>query len=103
MAEMSRLTSVKQLMTTPYHPMCNGLVKRFNDTLKLMLKRLCAESPRDWDRYVGPALLAYREVPQESSNSSPFELQGLPVSGTMTILRELWTKEISDPKLRSNY
>ena len=104
MTEMSRLISVKQLMTTPYHPMCNGLVKRFNDTLKLMLKRLFAESPRDWDMYVGPALLAYREVPQESSNCSPFELlHGLPVSGPMTILKELWTKEISDPELRSNY
>ena len=74
MAEMSRLISVKQLMTTPYHPMCNGLVERFNGTLKLMLKRLCAERPRDWDRYLGPALFAYREVPQESSRFSPFEL-----------------------------
>jgi transposase InsO family protein len=71
-AEMSRLISVKQLMTTPYHPMCNGLVERFNGTLKLMLKRLCAERPRDWDRYLGPALYAYREVPQESSWFSPF-------------------------------
>jgi transposase InsO family protein len=47
MAEMSRLISVKQLMTTPYHPMCNGLVERFNGTLKLMLKRLCAEVDRN--------------------------------------------------------
>ena len=104
MAEMSRLISVKQLMTTPYHPMCNGLVKRFNDTLKLRLKRLCAESPRDWDRYVGPAFFAYREVPQESSMFSPFELlYGSPVRGPMTLLKELWTKKISDPELRSTY
>jgi transposase InsO family protein len=82
MAEMSRLISVKQLMTTPYHPMCNGLVERFNGTLKLMLKRLCAERPRDWDRYLGPALFAYREVPQESSRFIPFELlYGWPVRG----------------------
>ena len=99
MAEMSRLISVKQLMTTPYHPMCNGLAKRFNDTLKLMLKRLCAESPRDWDRYVGPAFFAYREVPQESSMFSPFELlYGSPVRGPVTLLKELWTKKISDPE-----
>ena len=84
--------------------MCNGLVKRFNDTLKLMLKRLCAESPRDWDRYVGQALFAYREVPQESSMFSPFELlYGSPVRGPMTLLKELWTKKISDPELRSTY
>jgi transposase InsO family protein len=39
MAEMSRLISVKQLMTTPYHPMGNGFVERVNGTLKLKLER----------------------------------------------------------------
>lgn len=104
MAEMSRLISLRQLTTTPYHPMCNGLVERFNGTLKLILKRLCAERPKDWDRYLGPALFAYREVPQESSRFSPFELvYGWSVRGPMTILKELWSKEISDPELRSTY
>ena len=28
MKEVSRLLSVKQLIITPYHPMCNGLVER---------------------------------------------------------------------------
>ena len=51
---------MKQLMITPYHHMCNGLVERLNGTLKLMLKRVCAERPRDWDRYLGLALVAYR-------------------------------------------
>lgn len=32
MAEVSRLLSMRQLTTTPYHPMCNGLVERFNGT-----------------------------------------------------------------------
>ncbi|KAL3866326.1 hypothetical protein ACJMK2_043633 [Sinanodonta woodiana] len=49
MSEISRLLSIKQLRTTPYHPMCNGLVERFNGTLKQMLRRMCAEKPRDWD------------------------------------------------------
>ena len=43
MKEVSRLLSVKQLTTTPYHPQCNGLVERFNGTLKTMLKRMCTE------------------------------------------------------------
>jgi hypothetical protein len=34
MKEVSRLLSFKQITTTPYHPMCNGLVKKFNGTLK---------------------------------------------------------------------
>jgi len=36
--EVGRLLSLKQLTTTPYHPQCNGLVERFNGTLKTMLK-----------------------------------------------------------------
>ena len=63
MKEISRLLSIRQLTTTPYHPSCNGLVERFNGTLKLMLKRLCAEKPRDWDRYISPLLFAYCETP----------------------------------------
>ena len=43
MEEISRLLSTKRLTTTPYHPICNGLVERFNGTLKKMLRRLCNE------------------------------------------------------------
>jgi hypothetical protein len=66
MAETSRLLSLRQLTTTPYHPMCNGLVERFNGTLKQMLRRVCAYQPREWDKYLSAALFVYREVPQES-------------------------------------
>jgi len=74
MKEVSRLLSMNQLVTTPYHPMCNGLVERFNGTLKMMFKRMCAERPKDWDRYLAALLFAYREVPLESVGFSPFEL-----------------------------
>ncbi|XP_064475154.1 uncharacterized protein LOC135389103 [Ornithodoros turicata] len=74
MKEVSRLLSVKQLHTTPYHPMANGLVEKFNGTLKSMLKKTCQERPKDWDRYLEALLFAYREVPQESLGFSPFEL-----------------------------
>ncbi|CAC5382679.1 unnamed protein product [Mytilus coruscus] len=98
MSEVSRLISLRQMTTTPYHPMCNGLVEKFNGTMKLMLKRLCAERPRNWDNYLGAALFAYREVPQEIVFFfSPFEsVHGWPVRGTMTILKELWTREVTD-------
>ncbi|XP_046545517.1 uncharacterized protein LOC124255665 [Haliotis rubra] len=104
MKEVSRLLSLKQLTTTPYHPMCNGLVERFNGTLKLMLKRLSAEKPTDWDRYLSALLFAYREVPQESLGFSPFELlYGRKVRGPVQVLRELWTKDIPDPETRTTY
>ena len=104
MSEVSRLLSMKQLTTTPYHPMCNGLCERFNGTLKQILKRMCAEKPRDWDKYLNAALFAYREVPQESLGFSPFELvYGRSVRGPMSILKELWTNEIKDPQVKSTY
>ena len=58
MKEVSRLLSIRHLTTSPYHPMCNGLVERFNATLKAMLKRLCSEKPRKWDCYINALLFA---------------------------------------------
>jgi len=50
MKEMCRLLSLKQLVTTPYHPICNGLTEKFNGTLKNMLRHMFAEKSKDWDR-----------------------------------------------------
>ncbi|XP_076449507.1 uncharacterized protein LOC143285940 [Babylonia areolata] len=91
MQEVYRLLAVRGLTTTPYHAQCNGLVERFNGTLKTMLRRLAQEEPRIWDRWLPALLFAYREVPQESTGYSPFELlYGRTVRGPMQILRELW-------------
>ena len=62
MREISRLLSIKQLTCTQYHPITNGLTEKFNGTLKLMLKRMCAERPQDWDRYLDALLFCYREA-----------------------------------------
>ena len=104
MKEVTRLLSIKQITTTPYHPMCNGLTEKFNGTMKLMLKRLCSEQPRQWHRFINPLLFAYREVPQESTGFSPFEpLYGRAVRGPMTILKELWMKEVEEPEIKNSY
>ena len=104
MKEVARLLSIKQLTTTPYHPMCNGMTEKFNGTLKTTLKRLCSEQPRQWHRYINPLLFAYREVAQESTGFSPFELlYGRAVRGPMYILKELWTKEVKAPEVKNSY
>ena len=98
MEEVNRLLSNRHLTTTPYHPMCNGLVERFNGTLKAMLKKLCAEQPRQWHRFINALLFAYREVPQESTRFLPFELlYGRTVRGPMHILKALWTENVDVP------
>ena len=104
MKEVSRLLSLQQLTTTPYHPMCNGLVKRFHATMKQMLRRMCAEGPKDWIKYLPALLFAIREVPQEWLGFSPFELlYGRSVRGPMGILRELWSGEVNDEQVLSTY
>ena len=104
MKEVARLLSIKQLTTTPYHPMCNGLTEKFNGTLKTTLKRLCSEQPRLWHRYINPLLFAYPEVAQESTGFSPFELlYRRAVRGPMFILKELWTKEVEVPEVKNSY
>ena len=76
----------------------------FNGTMKSMLKRLCSEQPRQWHRYINPLLFAYREVPQESTGFSPFELlYGRAVRGPMAILKQLWTKEVDEPEVKNSY
>ena len=104
MKEVSRLLSLQQLTTTPYHPMCNGLVERFHAMLKRVLLTMCAERPNDWDKYLPALLFAVREIPQESLGFSPFELlYGRNVRGPMQILRELWSVEETDEHARLTY
>ena len=104
MQEVSRLLSIRGLASTPYYPICNRLVERWNGTLKSMLKRLCQDQPKQWYRLINPVLFAYREVPQESTGFSPFQLlYGRSVRGHGTILKELWTKEVNIPEVKSSY
>ena len=49
MCEVYRLLSIRHTVSSPYHPETNGLVEKFNGTLKAMMKKLCLERPTDWD------------------------------------------------------
>ena len=104
MEEVSRLLSIKRLTTTLYHPICNGLVKRFNGTLKKMLRHLCNEQPCQWNHFVKPLLFTYREAPREATKFSPFELlYGRTVHGPVQILKELWTGETDGTEVKMSY
>lgn len=62
MADLCKLLKVKQLHTSVYHPQTDGMVERFNQTLKRMLKRVVAEDGRDWDLMIPYVLFGVREV-----------------------------------------
>ena len=98
MGELHKLLGVKPLFTTPYHPAGNGRIERFHSTLKSLLRKLCADKPREWHRYLVPTLFALRELPSDRTGFSPFELlYGRAVRGPLAVLRDLWEdKNLSD-------
>ena len=104
MKEVSRLLSIKGLTSSRYHPICNGLVEKYNGLVKKILRRMCSEQPRQWDRFLPPLLFALREIPNSSLGYSPFEmLYGREVRGPLHILRELLTNDKMKDEQISEY
>ncbi|XP_067139029.1 uncharacterized protein [Centruroides vittatus] len=96
--EMLRRMGVSIRFSTPEHPQSNGAVERWNKTFKNMLAHVIAENNRDWDRIVPFLLWAYREVPNETTGISPFELlYGRAPTGPLSVLRNIWAGEASPP------
>ncbi len=94
MADLCRLLKVKQLRTTVYHPQTDGLVERFNQTLKQMLRRVAADDRRDWDQMLPYILFGIREVPQASTGFTPFELLfGRQPRGLLDVAKEAWEQQ----------
>lgn len=95
-SESSFLLGMKRLRTLVYHPQMDGLVERFNQTLKSMLRKLSVEEFCRWDQFLP---LAIREVPQASTNFSPFKLlYGRQPRGLLDLVRETWEQTVSQTK-----
>ena len=105
MKEVYRLMAVRGLYTTPYHPQCNGACERLNGVLKKMLKRLCAEQPKLWPKFINPLLFAYREAEHRATGFSPFFLMyGRNVRGPLHILKESLEGDVPrDEETRTAY
>ena len=104
LAELYRLLHIRPIRTSPYHPQTDGLVERFNQTLKSMLRKVATQEGEAWDKLIPYVLFAYREVPQSSTRFSPFELlYGREVRGPLDVLREFWVaKEKSSENVVSH-
>ena len=63
MKDLLSLLQVKQLRTSVYHPPTNGLVERFNKTLKQMLKKVMDLDGKNSDQLLPHVLFTIREVP----------------------------------------
>ena len=59
-----------------------------------MLRKFAAQEGKDWDKMLPFLLFAYREVPQESTGFSPFELlYGRYMRGPLDVLKETWVAD----------
>ena len=92
--------SIKRIKSSIYHPEANGLVERFNATMKHMIKKFVHDEPKLWDQMLPFILFAYREVPEASTGFSPFELvYGWPVRGPLSVVKEQWLNDSDDESL----
>ena len=59
LTEVYRLLHIQPIRTSPYHPQTDGLVERFNQTLKAMLRKTADKEGKDWDKWVPYILFTY--------------------------------------------
>ena len=72
--KLCEIASVKKSRTTPYHPMGNGMVERYNKTLLNMLGTLSDNKKSDWKSHVSTMTHAYNAAEHESTGYAPFYL-----------------------------
>ena len=65
--DVCKLLEIQKINTTAYHPACEGLVERFNRTLKTALRKHAAVCGDQWDKYLSRVIWAYRNVPHDST------------------------------------
>jgi hypothetical protein len=75
MTEVCKLLKVKRVMTSSFHPQCNGGLERCHRTLAENLALYVNDLHNDWDDYIGAVCYAYNTaVNLDSTGYSPFFL-----------------------------
>ena len=69
-----KMLNIIQVHSTIYHPQSNGIVERFNKTIKNMLVKVTIDQEDKWHEYLPLVLFAYNSSKHESTGFSPFEL-----------------------------
>ncbi|XP_062511454.1 uncharacterized protein LOC134187352 [Corticium candelabrum] len=60
MLDCCQLLGMKKINTTAYHPECDGMVERFNRTLKTTIRKRVDQFGVQWDEHLSGLLWAYR-------------------------------------------
>ena len=72
--KLCKIAGIQKTRTSPYHPMGNFMVERFNYTLLNMLWTMSEKQKRDWKAHVPSLTYAYNAAVHESTGFSPFYL-----------------------------
>ena len=90
MSEVIEMMGIERKLSTPYHAQSNGMVDRFNGTLKNMLQKLTVDKPNSWDKLIPAVLFAFREIPNTTTGYPPFTLMyGRQVRGPADIIADI--------------
>ena len=71
--EVCKMYQIKT-QTTPYHPQCDGRVKRFNETLLNMLATMAKGHPFNWEYHLHKVCFAYNSSIHSSTGYASFFL-----------------------------
>ena len=101
MHDICHILGIKKLNTTAHHPQCDGMVVRFNRTIKTMLCKHAATFGLQLNQHLLGALWNYRNVPHDSTGEKPsFLLLGIdchtPTEAVLLPPNELEITEVTD-------
>lgn len=72
--EMLLVAGIRKSHTTPYHPMGNGAVERFNRTLGNMIRALPPRAKHRWHQLLKSLTFSYNATVHETTGFPPFQL-----------------------------
>lgn len=99
--EICQLCDTRKVNTTPYRPLCNGLVEKYNKTLVNNLAMYVNRKGDDWDKILPYAVFAYNSSRQGSTEQTPFYLLygrqvRLPIDAALNFTPSRYTIDIDD-------
>ena len=65
------MLGIYKLNTAVYHPQCDGMVKRFSKTLKMMLHKHTAKYGSQWDEFLPGVSWAYHNTSYAATGKRP--------------------------------
>lgn len=72
--EVCQTLKINKTRTTPMRPQSDGMVERFNRTIKEHLAKVISSDQKDWERHIPLFLMAYRSAVHESTAYPPAEV-----------------------------